>query len=582
MKSSGRLKSLNRDRRGAILVLTAVVMIVVLALVALALDVSYLSLTKTQLQGAADAAALAGAMELSGTEDPATVRANALTAIQEVASHHHNGDKASLTVDASDVTFGKMSWNSATSSFTTAWGDAQTPYNVVKVRAERDAGGGASPDSRLPLFFAPAIGHSKATIGAVATASFQPRDIMVVLDFSGSMNDDSSFDGIATLGRTFVESNMQTMWNELGSPVYGNLTFTPTHAKLKGVVASGTIPHIDVTYKRTSVVVVSSLLLAQVRLQFSDGNTQNVTVSGGLLTGTYAGSGGNSGKTITKCWVKSGTNGSMSSGNYGELFDFTVANIKTALGLNGTYPYSGGSWSDYITKVQASSGDIKDAGYRDMYGYMTWIEYLQTQQESAAETADLWKTSEQPVSLLKDGVDEFIDYLTLIEAEDRVGLSVYTHSNSDGAILEHGMSTNLTQVKDTTRHRQAGHYKSGTNISAGMKIARTELVANARPRSFRMMVLMTDGLPNEPTSDAVAKANVLTEANSAAAAKIKILTISLGAGADTSLMQQVADITGGVHFNVPGGSNIAAVRAQLQEVFRQIASSRPLRLVDGD
>ncbi len=582
MRSIRRLKGPNRDRRGGILVLAAVVMIVVLALLALALDVSYLSLTKTQLQGAADAAALAGAMELSATDDPAVVRANALAAIQEVSSHQHNGDKSSLAVDASDVTFGKMSWNSATNSYTTAWGNAQTPYNVVKVRAERDAGGGGSPDSRLPLFFAPVIGHSKATIGAVATASFQPRDIMVVLDFSGSMNDDSSFDGIATLGRTFVESNMQTMWTELGSPVYGNLTFTPKPATLKGVAASGTIPHIDVTYKRTSVTVQSSLLLSQVRLQFSNGATQSVTVSGGLLTGTYAGSGSNAGKEITKCWVKSGTNGLLSTGNYGELFDFTAANIKTALGLNISYPYASGSWADYISKVQASSGDIKDAGYRDMYGYMTWIEYLQTQKESAAETADLWKTSEQPVGVLKDGVDEFIDYLTTIEAEDHVGLSVYTHSSSTGAILEHGLSTNLTQVKTTTRHRQAGHYTSMTNISAGMQVARTELVANARPRSFRMMIVMTDGQANEPTSTAVAKAAVLTEANSAAAARIKILTISLGAGADTSLMQQVADITGGVHFNVPGGSNIATVRAQLQEVFRQIASSRPLRLVDGD
>lgn len=582
MQSIRRLKCLKQDRRGAILVLTAIVMVVILAIVALALDVSYLSLTKTQLQGAADAAALAGAMELSGTEDPATVRANALSAIQDVASHHHNGNKTSLSVDASDVTFGKMSWNSATNSFTTAWGDAQTPYNVVKVRAERDAGSGGSPDNRLPLFFAPAIGHNRATIGAVATASFQPRDIMVVLDFSGSMNDDSSFDGIATLGRTFVESNMQTMWNELGSPVYGKLAFTPGYAVLKGVPKSGTIPHIDVTFKRKSVSVVSTSNLIQVKLQFSSSSDTQTFTGLSAKTGTFAGTGSKANKEITKCWVKSGTNGSMSSGSNGELFDFTATNIKTALGLNGTYPYASGSWSDYISKVQASSGDIKDAGYRDMYGYMTWIEYLQTQQESAAETVDLWKTSEQPVGVLKDGVDEFIDYLTAIEAEDYMGLSVYTHSNSAGAILEHGLSTNLTQVKDTTRHRQAGHYKSGTNISAGMKVARTELVANARPRSFRMMVVMTDGLPNEPTSDTVAKAAVLTEANSAAAAKIKILTISLGAGADTSLMQQVADITGGVHFNVPGGSNIAAVRAQLQEVFRQIASSRPLKLVDAD
>ncbi|MBM4075317.1 MAG: VWA domain-containing protein, partial [Planctomycetes bacterium] len=303
--------------------------------------------------------------------------------------------------------------------------------------------------------------------------------------------------------------------------------------------------------------------------------------SGSVLTGTYQGSGSNNGKTITHCWVKSGTNASRSSGNYGEPFEFTAAKIKTALGLDIAYPYPSGSWTEYIQKVQASSGDIKDAGYRDMYGYMTWIEYLQNFRESYAETPDLWKTSEQPVGALKDGVDEFIDYLTTIEAEDKVGLSVYTHTNSVGAILEHGLSNNLTQIKTTARQRQAGHYKSGTNISAGMKVGREQIVANARPRAFRMMIVMTDGIANEPTNSATARAAVLTEANLAAAEKIKIMCISLGAGADTSLLQQVADVTGGIHFNVPGGSSIAAVRSQLQEVFRQIASSRPLRLISN-
>ncbi len=576
MNQVRRMKWTDRDRRGAILVLAAVFMTVMLAFVAFAVDMSYMSLTKTQLQAAADASALAGAMELSAIDDPATVRTNALAAIRSVAALHRSGNQPAVSIETSDVTFGKMVWNSGSQTFSYNWGESNTPYNIVKVRADRDADGGA--DDRLPLLFAPALGHTKATIGAEAVASFQPRDIMVVLDFSGSMNDDSCFGRIGTLGRPFIENNMLKMWQELGSPVYGNLTFTPTHATLRGVAASGTIPHIDVTYKRTSVPVVSTINLTQVRLQFSSSSDTQTFTGLTAKTGTFAGTGSKAGKTITKCWVKSGTNGSMSSGSLGELFDFTAANIKTALGLNGTYPYAGGSWTEYISRVQSSSGGIKDAGYRDMYGYMTWLEYLQTVQYGASDTADLWKTSEQPTGLLKDGVDEFINYLTTIEAEDNVGLSIYTHSNSAGAILEHQLSSNLDQVKTTTRRRQAGHYKSGTNISAGMKIARDEIVANARPRAFRMMIVMTDGLPNEPSN---ATQCVVDEANAAKAAKIKILTISLGVGADTSLMQQVADITGGVHFNVPGGASIDTVRDQLREVFRQIARSRPLKLIKG-
>ncbi|MCX7410717.1 MAG: VWA domain-containing protein [Planctomycetota bacterium] len=580
MNQVRRMKWTDRDRRGAILVLAAVFMTVMLAFVAFAVDMSYMSLTKTQLQAAADASALAGAMELSAIDDPATVRTNALAAIRSVAALHRSGNQPAVSIETSDVTFGKMVWNSGSQTFSYNWGESNTPYNIVKVRADRDAVSGGA-DDRLPLLFAPALGHTKATIGAEAVASFQPRDIMVVLDFSASMNDDSCFGRIGTLGRSYIESNLLTMWRELGSPVYGNLTFTPAYAVLKGVAASGTIPHIDVTYKRKSVDVVSTINLTQVKLQFSSSSDTQTFTGLSAKTGTFAGTGSKAGKDITAVWVKSGTNGSMSSGSLGEQFTISATTIKTALGLNGTYPYAGGSWSDYISKVQASSGGIYDAGYRDMYGYMTWIEYMQMNYPSNANSADLWKTSEQPIGVLKDGVTEFINYLTTIEAEDHVGLSIYTHTNSAGAILEHALSTNLTQIKTTTQQRQAGHYTGNTNISAGMAVARQEIEAHARPRAFRMMVVMTDGLPNLPSNSTDGTAAVITEANAAKASKIKILAISLGVGADTSLMQQIADITGGVHYNVPGGSSIDSVRIRLQEVFRQIASSRPLKLIKG-
>ncbi len=568
----------SNDRRGTILVLTAVLMVVLLGFVAMTVDVGFIELTRTQLQSAADAGALAGALELSATDDPALVRTNARNAILQTAALHRAGDKASVIIDpVADITFGKMVWNSTSQTYTIQWGDAATPYSVIKVRAMRTISG--SGDNRLPLFFAPAVGSKKADVGAEAIATFQPRDIVVVLDFSASMRFDSCLGRINLLGRSQIESNLQTMWTELGSPVYGNLTFTPKYAMLKGRAASGTIPHIDVTFKRTSVGIVSTANLIQVKLQFSNGGTQTFPVSG-TASGTYSGSGGNAGSAITSAWVKSGTNASLSSGNNGEQFDFTNTNIKTALGLTGTYPYPGGSWDEYISTVQSSSGQIFNAGYRDMYGYLTWINYLQTDRVSYADTPDLWKTSEQPVGLMKDSVDVFIDFLTTYATGDQVGLSIYTHPSSAGAILEYGLSGNLTQIKTTTRQRQAGHYTSGTNIAAGMKLARDELTAHARPRASRLMVVLTDGQANLPDTT-TAVANVLAEANAAKANKIKILTISLGILADTNLMQQTADITGGIHFDLSQGGSISSVKAKLQNVFREIAGSRPLKLVSG-
>lgn len=575
------------SRRGVIIVLSAIFMIILLGFVALTADIGYVQLTKTQLQSAADAASLAAAQELSGTDTPEVVRSNARASAQAVAGLYRNGDLSSVTLNTTtDIIFGKTTWNATTSSYNYLWGDDKTPYNVVKIRATRGVNG--SNDNRLPLLFGPILGTTKTGVSAESVATFQPRDIMLVLDFSSSMNDDSSLGAIGDLGRSYVENNLFTMYQELGSPVYGNLTFTPQYAKLKGRAASGTIPHIQCTYRRKSIIVTSTLALSQVRLQFSDGATQTFSSLSGL-TGTYSGTSGNANKDITNCWVRSGTNGSLTSGNLGEQFDFTATNIKTALGLTGTYPYPGGSWSEYISAVQSSntspggsgSGDIGYAGYRDMYGYLTWINYLQTDREQAYDTTDLWKTSQQPVGALKDASKYFIDYIISQQSNDQIGLSIYTHPNSPGAILEQGLTTNLAAVKTLLTQRQAGHYNANTNISAGMTVARQEIEARSRLRAFRTMVLMTDGLPNLPGNSSQARAAVITEANLAAAAKIKILTISVGAGADTSLMQQVADITGGLHFIIPGNQTAAAMRAQLENAFRQIASSRPLKLVSG-
>ena len=44
-------------------------------------------------------------------------------------------------------------------------------------------------------------------------------------------------------------------------------------------------------------------------------------------------------------------------------------------------------------------------------------------------------------------------------------------------------------------------------------------------------------------------------------------------------MQQVADITGGAYFQIPGGQSVAQVKAQLEAVFAQVAADRPLKLV---
>ena len=160
--------------------------------------------------------------------------------------------------------------------------------------------------------------------------------------------------------------------------------------------------------------------------------------------------------------------------------------------------------------------------------------------------------------------------------------SLTTHTSSPHAVLESGLTDDYELLKTISHERQAGHYDYYTNIGAGMRSARLELAANARPRALRMMILMTDGLANRTSTSASPTQFALDEADLAAAAGIKIMTVSLGAGADTDLMQQIADRTGGTHFNIPGGQSVADYADQLQTVFGEIAADRPLKLIATD
>ncbi|HID77860.1 MAG TPA: VWA domain-containing protein, partial [Planctomycetaceae bacterium] len=134
-------------------------------------------------------------------------------------------------------------------------------------------------------------------------------------------------------------------------------------------------------------------------------------------------------------------------------------------------------------------------------------------------------------------------------------------------------------IPDIVTHRQAGHYDRFTNIGAGIHEAWVELDAHGRPGAKKMIVLMTDGKANRPGGTSSGKSYALQQADLAAQRNYPIVTISLGNAADTALMQQIADITSGVHFNVPGGASVTDYKDELLAVFRQIADDRPLALV---
>jgi Mg-chelatase subunit ChlD len=449
-----------------VIILFAILLTVVAAVMAFSIDVGYMANVRSELQNAVDAGALAGAGVLQ--ENPSMADAAAVQYIQQ----NLVGNRP-VSTEGIDVSAGI--WNDTTRTFT-AGGEFPNAFRV-KVT-----------DEDQPLFFGRLLSRGLFDVQASATAVYQPRDIVVVLDLSTSMNNDSELRAIATLGESAVLDNLDQIYEELGSPVYGNLQADPVQIE----------------------------------------------------------------STVT-------------------------ADILAQLGLTDLeYPYPGGSWAEFVEYVRDDS-TVNSAGYRKRYGYPTLLQYWLARRPLHSETPDLWKVSAQPVTAVKDAVSVLLAYIQEVQSDDQIGLAAYTHPEG-GAKLEVSLTRNMSLVEQTSRERQPGQYESMTNIGAGLRVAREELINHSRRGAFKMIVLLTDGQANLPDNDA--NGYLLEQAQLTADAKYPVVTVSLGAGADQHIMQQVADLTGGVHFNVPGGQTVQEYEEQLKDVFREIASHRPLKLVE--
>jgi Flp pilus assembly protein TadG/uncharacterized protein YegL len=448
-----------------------------LTITAVVVDGALMYTSHADLQIAADSAALASVSGL--TFDPDTARARAV----EYASKNLAAGEA-VEIRTEDIEIGK--WDTDTRTFTPLAGEEEFTGDAVRVTAGlTEARGNA-----LRMAFAQIFGESTADVEASAIATFRPRDIVLVLDLSGSMNFDSQIRHIPFLGQIAVEANLYEIWQDLGGQTYGNLQFNPTFIS-----------------------------------------------------------------TLDDNWV---------------LYQTGLWNVP--------YPYPGGSWLDYINYVQGDSA-LAAQGYERRYGMLTFMNYLLDRRRSAAETPDLWQASAQPITAVKDSVDIFLDFVQTNATEDRVGLAIYTSPNG-GGLLEHALTDDIAAVRTLTRRRQAGHYHGSTNIGAGLQEARLELEANGRNGTLKTIVLLTDGIANLPGSASDARSFALDQAQAAADAGCVIAAISLGSNVDMDLMEQIATITDGIHFHVPGGQSVADYEADLVEVFRHIARERPLQLVN--
>ncbi len=119
---------------------------------------------------------------------------------------------------------------------------------------------------------------------------------------------------------------------------------------------------------------------------------------------------------------------------------------------------------------------------------------------------------------------------------------------------------------------QAGRYTGWTGTGAAIGDAAHLLHHSPRARDSaqKVIVLMSDGHANRPTGDGAGYAR--TMAGYAASNDATVYTISLGNDADLDLMQDIADITDGEHFDATG-SGVGTLTRQLTKAFQDAAAA---------
>ncbi len=209
-----RLRAQVSCRGGVILPYIAVSLVALLGFIALAIDLGLVMVAKTQTQNAADAAAFAGARTLTGAASANTTQAtaNGLTAAGANTVVGTSVPAANVT-----MTLGAYHYDSNSQTFYPQFPPV-SPDNYNLAQATISQGN--------PTFFAAVFGISSFNVTATAVAAHRPRDTTIVLDYSGSMNNESDLWNCETYQGSYqnTSNNTDTVFPQWG--VY-NTTFSP-------------------------------------------------------------------------------------------------------------------------------------------------------------------------------------------------------------------------------------------------------------------------------------------------------------------------------------------------------------------
>jgi hypothetical protein len=185
------LNKRRQRRRGSILPLVVVSLVAMCGFVALSIDLGLIAAAKTQCQNSADASAMAGARALDGTLGQNVGDTNTPGTSKYIALHTAISNLVlNSAIPAANVTltYGAWHYDTANHVFTPNFPPVSPDnYNLVQTNVSYQL---QTSFASVFQYINPSF-NSLITVQAQAQAAHRPRDVAIVLDYSGSMNNES-------------------------------------------------------------------------------------------------------------------------------------------------------------------------------------------------------------------------------------------------------------------------------------------------------------------------------------------------------------------------------------------------------
>lgn len=623
-------KHLQRHRRkGVVIVYAALMMVVVFGFAAFAIDIGHMALSHDQLQTAADAAALAGAMRMK--DGPTTVR----SAARDIASRNFLG-KSPVSLPDSDIQLGV--YDLGTHTFTVN----ETAANAVKVTTR-------ITDS--PLFFAPVMGNNTFNSSAEAIAIINPRDIAFVIDLSGSMNDDTEPAwATETINAAYASQGYPTIGTQLMTNLYSDFGFGayPGAQQFIGQGLSG-ITNTSSAYYNMQVnggPLTTASTAATYKILSSDSTAVRKTkVYKWIIDKQLA--------VLMPNAHPLPLSSDGTSYSYWEKYLDYVIYPRTVSGT--AYPPSQdtdritGFNNPNLSNYPGTASNLPDK-YRNIVGYQTYVQYLmdwgrdRTPTVSNSTNADLTLTKteaslkntawvpkvtemtpagnfvfpprEQPMHAVRRAVIAALkvveDQNAALAADWSDYVSIISFDAIDAyhaPVLQTPLSRDYRGAMSATANLQVvGDINASTATENGIILARNHLkVASAggsgRTYTNKVIIVLTDGVPNinqsssstvsayisgHPSSEYYSTSGsnlpynaVLMQAAQTKADATQIFPVGTGLGADYDFLDRAARLNGTAkNGEAPHGTgNPASYEQTLVTIFEEIIKGGRVRLV---